>query len=131
MTLVEVMMAFAILVAGLVGIFAVLHAGFRSHRRAINETEAAILASSVMSELRAEFFRGQAPASDPPGTWRSSADYPNYRYRKVIILLETARKDLDPLAADREYFVRIEVRWAQEGENKSISVDTVMYCNRK
>ena len=39
MTLIEVMISFAILVTGLINIFAILHAGFRSHKRAVNETE--------------------------------------------------------------------------------------------
>ena len=131
MTLVEVMMAFAILVVGLVGIFAILHAGLRSHRRAVAETEGAIAASSLTSELRAEFSRGRVPPSDPKGAWHKVPDYPGYDYRKVIVPLEAARKGLDPTAADREYFVRVEVRWAERGENKSLSVDTIMYCNRK
>jgi type II secretory pathway pseudopilin PulG len=131
MTLVEVMMAFAVLVVGLVGIFAILNAGFRAHKRAINETESTLLASSVASELRAEFFRGRVPPSDAPGGWHDSADYPRYQYRKLIIPLEAGRKGLDERAADREFFVRVIVRWAEQGENKSISVDTIMYCNRK
>jgi type II secretory pathway pseudopilin PulG len=131
MTLVEVMMAFAILITGLVGVFAILHAGFRSHRRAINETESVQVASSIVSELRADFFRAHVPPSDPQGAWHQSPDYPDYKYRKVIVPLESGRKGVNPTVADREYFVRVEVRWSDQGENKSISVDTVMYCNRK
>lgn len=131
MTLVEVLMAFAILVVGMIVIFAILNAGFRAHKRAINETEASLVAASVTSELRAEFFRGRTPRSDPPDAWHESSDYPRYKYRKVIVPLETARRGLDEAAADREFFVRVLVRWSELGENKSISVDTIMYCNRK
>ena len=131
MTLVEVMMAFAILITGLVGIFAILHAGLRSHKRAVNETEASILAASLMSELRADFSRARRPPSDSATTWHQSADYPEYKYRTVIVPLEQARAGIDARAADREYFVRVEVRWAERGDNKSVSFDTIMYCNRK
>ena len=131
MTLVEVMLAFAILIVGMVGIFAILNAGFRAHKRAIHETEAAQVAASVTAELRADFSRGHTPRSDPPDTWPASPDYPRYQYRKVIVPLEAGRKDVDDAAADREFFVRVLVRWSEIGENKSINVDTVMYCNRK
>ncbi|MCY3020602.1 MAG: hypothetical protein NTW87_16410 [Planctomycetota bacterium] len=131
MTLVEVMMAFAILVTGLIGIFAVLNAGFRSHKRAINETEAGILAASVIAELRSEFSRGHLPRSDPKGTYNPYASSPRYQYRQQIIPLEAARRGIDQKAADREYFVRVEVRWIEGGDNKGVSLDTIIYCNRK
>lgn len=131
MTLIEVMLAFAILVVGLCGIFAMLNAGVRAHKRAINETEASLLGSSIMSDLRAEFFRGQAAPSDPPGAWHDSTDYPRYQYRLTIVPLEVARQGLSPLAANREFFVRVQVRWSEAGENKDITLDTIMYCNRK
>jgi len=131
MTLVEVMMAFAVLVVGLVGIFAILNAGFRAHNRATKETESTLVAASVASELRAEFSRGKVPPSDVAGAWHDSAEYPRYQYRKIIILLEAKRTGLDPVAGDREFFVRIIVRWSEKGEDKSISMDTIMYCNRK
>lgn len=131
MTLVEVMMAFAILVVGLVGIFAILNAGFRAHKRAIKETESSLVASSVASELRDEFSHGKVPPSDVENAWHDSPDYPRYQYRKIVIPLEPARAGLDQRAANREFFVRVIVRWSEAGENKSISVDTIMYCNRK
>lgn len=130
MTLVEVMMAFAILVAGLVGVFAMVNAGIRSHRRAIRETEASLVASSVMDELRAEFFRGRTARSSTRGVFTDAPDYPGYKYCQTVIALESERKSTDPRAADREYFVRVEVRWGEQGENRSIVVDTIMYCNR-
>ena len=72
----------------------------RSHRRAIAETEGSVAASSIMSELRAEFFHGRVPASDAKGAWHKVPDYPGYDYRKAIVPLEAARKGLDPAAAD-------------------------------
>jgi len=131
MTLVEVMMAFAVLVVGLVGILAILNAGFRAHKRAINETESSLVASSVASELRADFFRGHVPSSDVAGAWHDCQDYPRYQYRKIIVPLEAKRAGIDERAADREFFVRVIVRWSESGEDKSISMDTIMYCNRK
>ena len=131
MTLVEVMISFAILVTGLVSIFAILNAGFRSHKRAINETESSMIADSVIAELRAEFARGSVPAGDRLGSYNEYPDLPSYRYARHIVPLEAARKNVDPVVADRSYFVRVVVKWSELGEDKSIAVDTVMFCNRK
>jgi Tfp pilus assembly protein PilV len=131
MTLVEVMVSFAILIAGLVTIFAILNAAIRSHKRAVNETEAAIVAESIIAELRAEFFRGHVPRTDGPTTFNASTDYPVYSYNRNILAMEAPRSGVDRALADREYFVRVEVRWSDQGDNKSIKVDTVMFCNKK
>ncbi|HYG75918.1 MAG TPA: prepilin-type N-terminal cleavage/methylation domain-containing protein [Planctomycetota bacterium] len=131
MTLIEVMISFAILVTGLVSIFAILNAGFRSHKRAVNETEAAILADSVLSELRAEFARGNEPTSDRNGTFHEHPDFPNYAYSRIIEPLEKERKGIQQAGANTSFFTRVVVRWSDQGDDKSIAVDTVMFCNRK
>lgn len=130
MTLIEVMLSFAILITGLVSIFAILNAGFRTHKRAINETEASILADSILSDMRAEFSHGRIPNNDH-GNFHESADYPAYRYSRTVISLEPSRRAAGQRSADREYFVRVDVRWSEQGDDKSIGVDTVMFCNLK
>ena len=32
-------------------------------------------------------------------------------------------------ATDREYFVRVTVRWMQQGEDKQVACDTIMFRN--
>ena len=130
MTLIEVMISFAILVTGLVSIFAILNAGFRTHNRAIRETEASMVAESMLADTRAEFARGKVPGHDR-GQFRECADFPGYRTCRSVVPLEPGRKGSDPRFADRNYFVRVDVRWSDQGDDKSISVDTVMYCNLK
>ncbi len=129
MTLVEVLMAIAILITGLVAIFGLLNAGFQSHKRAINETEAAIVASSVMAETRGQLARGSVPPSDDKNTFNPSEDFPLYRVNRQVVSLEPARANAPQALTDREYFVRVEVRWSQQGENKSIVVQTIMFRN--
>jgi prepilin-type N-terminal cleavage/methylation domain-containing protein len=128
MTLVEVLMAMAILVTGLVAVFALLNTGFNSHKRAIQETEAAMVAASELDELRAKFSRGILPESDAKGAFRPCADFPNHSVNRRIFPLNTAQ---NTGAADTEYFVRLEVRWKQRGDDKSTRVDTIMFLNRK
>jgi len=131
MTLIEIMVAFGILVVGLVSIFAMLNAAMRSHKRAMNETEAAIVAESVLADLRAEFQRGRIVRSDGKGLFDTSPDFPDYAVRKTIIPLEPARKGVAGAGGDREFFVRVEVRWSSEGDNKSVHVDSVLFCNEE
>jgi len=130
MTLVEVMMAFAILIVGLVGIFAILNAGFRSHKRAINDTEATILASSILDELRSDFFRGRVPPSDAKSAFTESTTNAIYKYNRLIFPLESKVMQAGPVV-NREYFVRVEVRWSEQGESKSVGVESVMFYNKK
>lgn len=131
MTLIEIMVAFAILVVGLVSIFAMLNAALRSHKRAMNETEAAIVAESVIADLRAEFQRGRIVRSDGKGMFEPSVDFPDYTVRKTIVPLEPARKGVAGAGGDREFFVRVEVRWSSQGDNKSINVDSILFCNEE
>jgi len=131
MTLIEIMVAFAILVVGLVSIFAMLNAALRSHKRAMNETEAAIVAESVLADLRSEFQRGKIVKSDGKGMFEPSVDFPDYSVRKTIVPLEPARKGVAGAGGDREFFVRVEVRWSSQGDNKSVNVDSILFCNEE
>ena len=130
MTLIELLMAFAILVTGLVSIFALISAGMRSHKRAVNETEAGIVASSILSEIRADLFAGKDMKSDGTDTFLESADYPGYQYNRRLLSLDPVRGGISADLANREYFVRVTVRWSEQGENKSIGVDTIMFHNQ-
>ena len=129
MTLIEILMAFAILVAGLTGIFALLLTGMHSHQRAVNETDASILAASVLADTRGEFFNDKEVRTDGKDTFKPCKDNPMYSYNRTIIALDT-RKGAEGIV-DREYFVRVEVRWSERGENKSLNVDTIMFRDRK
>jgi len=130
MTLIEVMLAIAILITGLIAIFALLNSGIQSHRRAINETEASIVASSAIAEIRSELMRGKSiPRSDAKRTFNPAPAFPDYQINQQIIELDKARGAQD-VGAGREYFVRVEVRWSEKGDNKSIVMQTVVFYNR-
>lgn len=131
MTLIELMISFAILVFGLVSIFAMINAALRSHKRAMNETDAAIVAESVLADLRAGFQRGQIPRSDGKNFFEPVSDFEGYSVNRTIVSLEPKRKEVAALGGDREFFVRVEVRWSSEGDNKSIFVDSIMFANEE
>lgn len=128
MTLVEVMISVGILLTGLTAVFALLLTAAASARRAKHETDAAAIASSVLADLRGEFSHGNAPAGDAPGSFQTSPDNPEYQFNRAIVPLDPARKGAAPGGpAGKEFFVRVEVRWQQQGDNKSIKVDTIMF----
>ncbi len=130
MTLIEVMLAFAILTAGLLSIFAMLQTGLKSHQRAIQETEAAFAAASILAELRSEFACGRVP-SFGKNDYRRCEDYPGYQYTAQIVPMQPKRlepewRELMRTAGELEYFVRVEVRWAERGDKKSLNIQTIM-----
>jgi type II secretory pathway component PulJ len=129
MTLIELMVSFAILIFGLVSIFAMINAALRSHKRAMNETDAAIVAESVLADLRAGFQRGIVPRSDGKNFFEPHPDFEGYAVNRTVISLEPKRREVAGLGGNREFFVRVEVRWSSEGDNKSIHVDSIMFAN--
>jgi len=119
MTLVELLIAFAILMSGLVCIFALLMAGAASHRRAIKETEATMIASSILADMRGELAVGVIPASDGL-TYQEVKDHEGYKSNCVIFPIDRRKGD------NREFFVRLRIRWSEKGDNQFIEFNTVM-----
>jgi Tfp pilus assembly protein PilV len=134
MTLIEVLISFAILVTGLVSIFAVLNAGFRAHNRAIREMEASGIAESVAEELRARFSSEELVRSDEAKIWHpypENSENPTYSYNVTVVPLVPRRNNVIQGAADREYFVRIKVKWMSQGDDQFIQIDTIMFRRLK
>lgn len=119
MTLIELLIAFAILMTGLVCIFAMILAGTSSHRRAIKETEATMIASSAMADLRADLSKGIIPSSDGT-TYTDVTESPGYACNRVIFPIDPRKGD------EREFFVRVRVRWSEKGENQFVEFNTLM-----
>jgi len=120
MTLVELLIAFAILITGLVCIFGMILAGTSSHRRAIKETEATMIASSVIADMRADLSKGLIPPSDS-NNFVEIPDNPGYAVNRVIFAIDQNKGE------DREFFVRVKVRWSEKGENQLVEFSTLMF----
>jgi Tfp pilus assembly protein PilV len=119
MTLVELLIAFAILITGMVCIFAMILAGTSSHRRAVKETEATMIASSAMAELRADLAKGIIPSSDGE-TYNDLPESPGYASNRVIFPIDPRKGE------DREFYVRVRVRWSEKGDNQFIEFNSLM-----
>ncbi len=131
MTLIEVLISFAILLAGMMGILAVMTTGLRAHRRAVNETVATQVVASVLAETRATFSHGEKLSTDSPKAFNPSSEFPDYEYNRRIICLDPASSaGFSAGMGNREYLVRVEVRWKEGGDYQSISVTTIVCRNR-
>ena len=126
MTLIELLIAFAILMGGLVCIFALLLSGLASHRRAIKESEATQIAASELADLRGEFARGKVPRGDGE-KFHDLDDHPGFQVNRVLFAVDAAQGDAVRTVNAREYFVRVKVRWSEKGENQFIEFKTIMF----
>jgi len=54
-TLTEIILAFSVLLAGTVGIYALFAVGIVSHKRAVDRTDAALLAGSIFDDIAANY----------------------------------------------------------------------------
>lgn len=123
MTLIELLISIAILMGGMVCIFAFLLAGTSSHRRAIKETEATMIAASAMADLRGDFAAGVVAHSDGE-TYVEVKNKTGFKINRLIVSIDPAKSE------KREYFVRIRVRWSEKGDNQFIEFSSIM-CNGK
>ena len=124
MTLVEVLMAGAILAFGMVGILALLGTAHRSHRQAIHETTSVQLAQSVFAEYRAAFSRGVVPPSEAKKT---GEDYPDYKYDVMVTDMRMATPRMYP-DYGREFLVEVRVYFSEDYDvRKSVAIQTIMF----
>lgn len=114
-TLIEVLIAVAILSLGMMGVLAVFAAATESHRRAVDGAEAAMIATSLAAEARARF---REPGCLVPVTDAAVPQRPRYRYDIEYI----------PLDADGdEVLMQIRVRWAERGRSAGLAFQTVLF----
>jgi len=113
-TLVELLVAVFIFSVGIVGVLALFTGAARAGRRAQEETEAALVASSVASELRSEVEAGRkiVAAVDHP-----HADFPRYKYSVSSTQLDKA---------GREFYVEITVTWMRAGKLREEKFSTII-----
>ncbi len=114
-TLIELLIAIAILAMAAGGVLAVFAAAARSHARAVDGTEAAVIATGLVAEARAEFRR----RGDPPE--RHDVKVPGKR--RYTYDRECYRLD----AAGDEVLLRIRVRWSRRGTETHLDFDTIIF----
>lgn len=149
-TLLEVIVALGVLAVGATAAFALLVAGAASGRRAEHEVNAALLAETVIDDLRDDVTidldlsdyprvgaldpNDPATVANPPPqganpdarylarneTWSA---YPDYRYDLALTALP------DPTAPPDgpwRFLAEVEVRWSDQGQRRSAVYATVL-----
>lgn len=128
MTLVEVLIASAILVFGMAGVLSILAAAQRTHQRARDETLATLVGTSVLAELRSEFARGRVPREIGD---RSAEEWPDEtRFRYAVKLVNQTRRKPPPglnFPVGEEYYVEVKVFWSDARDEKLAVFRSVMF----
>lgn len=136
MTLMEVLIATAILVFGVVAVLAVVMSAQRTHQRAIDETIAVQVAQSIMAEWRELMDKGGdksgnlPPSTDPKTPFeqlKGHVDYPDYHYavKYTEIFPKTGMKG-NNVPVGREFLVEVYVFWMRQGGTRSVVFHTIM-----
>jgi prepilin-type N-terminal cleavage/methylation domain-containing protein len=113
-SLLEVLIAIGILSLAVGGVLAVFAAAVRSHSRAVHSTEAAMIASSVVSEARARF---KPDVTLPPVKDAHFPGKPRYRF------------DIEYVELDKpgdEVMMIVRVHWKERGRLTSYLFTTIL-----
>ena len=113
-TLVELLIAVALLSTAMMGIMAVFAAAANSHRAGVDGTEAAIIASSVVAEARTVFREAGMLTPAEGLKWPGR---PRYSYDIEYVPLDKAGDEL---------LMRVVVRWSVRGRGSSRAFDTIL-----
>ncbi len=103
-SLIEILVALAILVIGMAGVIATFSSGISLHKQGIDQTSAALVAESVLERMQAAALAGKSAeelstGSDGANQFVSSERYPAYQKRIICEELN-----------DREYLLTVDVR---------------------
>ena len=102
-SLIELLVAVAIFAIGVVAVMGLFAAAGRSHRMAVNRTRMALLAQTVLDEIRMEAHEGNSVKEV------SGAEHPLF----PGLYYDITAWPLDPF--QREYLVEMFIRWYKTG----------------
>lgn len=119
-SLIEILIALAVLAVGLVGVFSLFAAATATHRRGVDHTTVSLLASAALSEARAAL----AADRDPEDV--TDEKLPGFPDGYVYDIA------WEEIGNDRlEYRVTITVKWQRGGEPRSETFETVLLRQKK
>lgn len=143
-TLLEILMAFTVLLLGVVGVYAVFSVGLISHKRAVDNTTSATLAGSLFDDISANYDvwyydrnRNGVPDlsedrnSNNMDDWfeLQSGGRPRYPIPYALGYTYKIRYERSP-TIDQELFVTIQVFWRQQGEAKAATFQRSIFLKR-
>lgn len=113
-TLMEVLVALAVFIVGIAGIWGLYWAALQSHQQALDEQRVAWLAQSLMAELKNTELRSQLPL--PNISHAKSQFFPDYSYDIVC-------HDIGHNAVA----IELKISYLRRGKTKQQSFYTVVY----
>ena len=114
-TLLEVMIALAIIGTALVACLGLTNRCIHSHEQVQRITTATMLAQHKMSELEAVSRRGELDSSDQQGMWEK----PYSQYRWQVAYTDT------PISGVQQ--VSVSILWGERKRNKEVSIDSFLF----
>lgn len=140
-TLVEILIALGIMAVGITAVIGVFVMATATHKRAVDETTAALIAQTALADLRGRLtasfdaaalepagMAAVAPGAEsatPPVLYfrKNAADpsYPGYRYDVLLTPVDAQ----DPALADA-FHAEVVVRWLATGKERGETFHTVV-----
>ncbi len=115
-TLIEILVALFVLLIGLSSAFALFAAATAMHKRATDQSTAAIMSDSIFSQVESKLTAGV----EITRIARTNADLPGY---------EGYKYDLELIPVDEnenEIFVRLTILWRKQGRARSQVFSTIL-----
>lgn len=140
-TLIEILMALSILLLGVVGVYAIFAVGLVNHKRAVDNTTAAVMAGSIFDDIAANYDtyyfdrnrNGRPDLSEdlnangvddwfePDGTGRFRYPIPRRRGYRYEIRYERG------IDVPQELFVTVKIFWEAQGSERAESFHRTVF----
>ena len=115
LTLLEIMVALAIMIIGIASVFALFAAATALHKRAVDQTNAALIAQKILSELDCRLTAG-ADIKELQKTGVALPEFPNYTYDLRLTPVDKTQN---------EFYVDLAVRWKTRGRVREQRFNTI------
>ena len=131
MSLVEILMAMAILTVGATSLIALFASASSTHKRAVDRTHAALVAEEVFSEVQARYFVGTKPKDILTRIRDSLSEKIDGYYWDVYLHRPGAPRgqsseSYDESWSENELVVRVVVRWSRATESHEEVYSTIL-----
>lgn len=115
-TLVEILVALFVMLIGLSSAFALFAAATAMHKRALDQSTAAILADSIFSEVESKLTVG-VEINKLARTGDTFPEFKGYSYDLELIPVDDN---------EDEIFVKVTIRWRKQGRERNQVFSTIL-----
>jgi len=119
-TLVEILVALFVMLIGLSSVFALFAAATALHKRATDNSTAAILSDCIFSEVATQLTSGVQVEK----IRKYNAAFPGYEGYKYDV--ELVAIDMEEEQNANEFFIRLTIRWQKQGRERNQVFATII-----